>query len=243
MKQASSETLNPTTLAKLEIGLRTDAHQLVELEENLLRTLRRARDLGTEFGSPGDWSNAWRHQWDRVEAILQRIRERVHEMEHSIHSNEPGRLTDAMAAWKALQADDEELLDALAALREQAVGLNVGAQDEWKDMAPLMEEHLERIHACAHSLLWKLELLRVHSREEVDDIVTNILKGQPLRLEENAQESGEKAKAYVQAEKELGKEHHTYLGVMDIIKGMFLWVENPEERVQKKEQPEVTQTV
>lgn len=237
MNAAPNDILNAETLSKLEVGLRTDADQLVELEDNLLRTLRRARDLGAEFGSPGDWSAAWRHQWDRVEAILQRIRTRVNEMDRSIHSHEPGRLDDAHAAWDALAKDDAELLQALAALREQAIGLNVGAQDEWKDMAPLMEEHLERIHACAHSLRWKLELLRVHSREEVDDIVNNVLKGQPHRTDESGQQWEEKAQAYLQAEKELGKENHTYLGVMDIIKGMFLWVENPDERVQKKEHP------
>ena len=71
-------------LARLEVGLRTQSSQLVQLEEDLICTLRRARDLGDEFGSSGDWSTAWRRHWDRVEDTLQRIRGRVQEMDQAL---------------------------------------------------------------------------------------------------------------------------------------------------------------
>jgi hypothetical protein len=221
------------TLARLEVGLRMDASQLLHLEEELMRTLRRASDLGAEFGSPGDWSTAWRYHWQRVETILQRLRGRVQEMDVAISHHEPDRLTEALTAFEGLKSDDAELMQALAGLREQAAGLNPAAQEEWKALIPVLERHLHWIHSCAQSLLLKLEMLKVHTKEEVDILVRNLVSGQPLRI---AEKSGDAAKApdLVEAEKELGKEHHKFMGWLDVIQGMFLWVENPEERVRKK---------
>ncbi len=220
-------------LASLEIGLRTDSSRLIELEKDLILALRRARGLGEEFGSPGDWNTVWCHHWDHVEAILHRIRGLVNEMEQAILSNETSRLTAAMETWEKFQAEDAELVQTLGALRQQTIGLNVAAQDEWKAMERALEPHLEMIHGCAQALRLKLELLKVHSKDEVDHLVKSLLSRLPPRLQEDAQESGIVAQAYVQAETELDQEHHTYLGLMDVIKGLFMWVETTEERVHK----------
>jgi hypothetical protein len=115
-------------LASLEIGLRTESSRLIELEQDLILALRRARGLGEEFGSPGDCNTAWCHRWDHVEAILHRIRGLVNEMEQAITSNEASRLTAAMETWAKLQTEDAELVLALGSLRQQAIGLNVAAQ-------------------------------------------------------------------------------------------------------------------
>ena len=56
----------PHILARLEVGLRTDASRLIELEQALINVLQRGRGLGVEYGSPGDWNNAWGHHWDLV---------------------------------------------------------------------------------------------------------------------------------------------------------------------------------
>lgn len=220
-------------LARLEIGLRTDSSRLIELEQDLILSLRRARGLGEEFGSPGDWNTAWCHHWDHVEAILHRIRGLVTGMEQAINSNEASRLTVAMELWEKLQTEDAELVQALGALRQQAIGLNVTAQDEWKTMASALEPHLEMIHGCAQALRLKLELLKVHSKEEVDHLVKNLLTNLPPRLKEDASDSGMMAQAYARAATELEKEEHIYKGLMDVIKGLFLWVETTEERVHR----------
>ncbi|MEQ1752124.1 MAG: hypothetical protein ABL974_22065 [Prosthecobacter sp.] len=233
MSTAMNDAQTSHILSRLEIGLRTDSSRLIELEQDLILTLRRARGRGEEFGSPGDWNTAWCHHWDHVEAILQRIRGLVNEMEKAITSNEASRLTAAMETWAKLQAQDAELVQALAELRQQAMGLNVTAQVEWKAMASALEPHLEMIHGCAQALRLKLELLKVHSKDEVDHLINNLLSKLPLRLQENAIDSGAIAQAYAQAETELDQEHHTYLGLMDVIKGLFLWVETTEERVDK----------
>jgi hypothetical protein len=106
-------------------------------------------------------------------------------------------------------------------------------QDEWKAMARALEPHLEMIHGCAQALRLKLELLKVHSKNEVDHMVKNLLSKLPPRLSEDVIESEKMATAFEQAEAELEQEHHTYLGLLDVIKGLFMWVENTEERVHK----------
>lgn len=228
-----NDAQNTYILARLEIGLRTDSSRLIELEQDLILALRRARGLGEEFGSPGDWNTAWCHHWDHVEAILHRIRRLVTGMEQAINSNEASRLTVAMELWEKLQTEDAELVQALGALRQQAIGLNVTAQDEWKTMARDLEPHLEMIHGCAQALRLKLELLKVHSKDEVDHLVKNLLANLPPRLKEDAAESGVMAQAYARAATELEQEEHIYKGLLDVIKGLFLWVETTEERVHK----------
>lgn len=220
-------------LARLEIGLRTDSTRLIELEQDLIVALRRARGLGEEFGSPGDWNTAWCHHWDHVEAILQRIRGLLQEMQEAISSLETDRLSKALTAWETLQEEDAKLVLSLGALRQQAVGLNESAQDEWKTMARALEPHLETIHGCAQALRLKLELLKVHSKEEVDHLVKELLARLPLRLKADAAASGENAQAYDKAEAELDHERHTYMGLMDVIKGLFMWVETTDERIHK----------
>lgn len=233
MTQAMNHAQTTHILSRLEIGLRTDSQQLIALEKELIHSLQRARGLGVEFGSASDWNVAWCHHWDHVEAILHRILRLMDEMDEAIISGEESRLTEAMDAWRRLQIEDAELVLSLGALRQQAIGLNVTAQDEWKIMASAVEPRLEVIHGCAQALRLKLELLKLHSPDEVDHLVKNLLSKLPLRLEENAPESGELAQAYQQAEIELDQEHHTYLGLLDVIKGLFMWVETTEERVHK----------
>jgi len=220
-------------LSRLEIGLRTDSSRLVELERELIVKLKRARGLGTEYGSPEDWNTAWCHHWDHVEAILLRIRELVQEMNEAVTSLEADRLSKALTAWETLQTEDAKLVLSLGALRQQAVGLNASAQDEWKAIASALEPHLETIHGCAQALRLKLELLKVHSKDEVDHLVKELLAKLPLRLEADAAASGEHAQAYDKAEAELDHERHTYMGLMDVIKGLFMWVETTDERIHK----------
>lgn len=228
-----SKAQNTHMLERLEIGLRTDSSRLIKLEQDLVLALRRARGFGGEFDSAGDLNTAWCHQWDQVEVILHRIRELVIEMEQATIKNEPGRLKEAMKTWGRLEMKDAELVRSLDALRQMAVGFNNTARVEWKTMISVLEPHLEMIHGCTQALRLKLELLKAHSTEEVDHLVKTLLTKLPLRLQENAIESGVIAQAYAQAENELDQEHHTYLGLMDVIKGLFLWVETTEERVDK----------
>lgn len=214
--------------ARPEAGLHIQSSELIQLEEDLMHTLRRARDLGDRSGSPGDWSTAWRRHWDQVEDILRRIRRRVQEMDQAAGKNESGRLTEVMTAWEALQAEDAGLMLALDALRGLARGLSLPAREEWQALIPVLESHLHGIHGCAQSLLLKLEMLKVHTKEEVDILVRNLVSGQPLRI---AEKSGDMSRT---PDLVAAAEHPRFMGWMDVMQGMFLWMENPEERVRKK---------
>ena len=170
-------------LARLEIGFRTDSAQLKELEKDLTVTLQSVRHFGRKHGSPDDWNKNWHQQWDNVEEILRRIRALVHEMDQSIENCDCDRLKKALEAWDAFQSEDAKLLDALTAIRAQASGLDAMVRKDWNILARTLDAHLETIHARAQALRIKLELLKKHSKEEVDHLVQEILAQLPNRAQ------------------------------------------------------------
>lgn len=224
---------SPHILARLEMGFRTDSARLKELEQELATTLRHARRFGTDHGSPLDWNTSWHHQWDKAEDILHRIQALVKDMDDSILSNDPDRLTKAVRTWETIQTEDAKLMDVWGSLRAQAVGLDVAALPDWNILARTLESHLGTIQACSRALRIKLELLKSHSREEVDRVVQDILARLPARSHVGADAVERYALECGQAAAELEVEHNKYLGFVDVVKSLLLWFETPEERTRK----------
>lgn len=220
-------------LARLEIGLRTDTSRLTELEAELIHVMQRGRGLGTEYGSPGDWTTAWGHHWDLVEIILCRIHDLVSVVQDGVQSSEASRHDKALQTWTKLQIEDTRLQQTLQALQGQAVGLNASAQTEWAAIASALEEHLDVIHNCADALRIKLELLKNHSSKEVDEQVQKLLGR--LSRQPNSQRGGSINcdEEYQHAAVELQQEKNKFMGFIDVVKGLFLWVESPQERTDK----------
>jgi hypothetical protein len=220
-------------LARLEIGFRTNSAHLKELETDLAETLQSARHFGQQHGSPDDWNTNWRQQWDNVEGNLRRIKVLVNEMDGSIESNDSVRLKKALEAWETIQSEDAKLVKALSALQTQANELNAAAQEDWNLLARTLESHLETIQACAQALRIKLELLKKHSKEEVDNLVQDILSKLPNRAHAEGMDAGNYEQEYRKAAIELENEHHKFLGFVDVVKGLLMWVETTEERADK----------
>ena len=207
---------NTHILARLEAGLRTDAAHLVNLEEAMLLVLQRGRGLGAEYGSAGDWSNAWGHHWDLVEIILRRIHSLVAKIQDDIQSPESGRHAKALQTWAALQIEDAQLEQTLAALQGQALAT-----------------HLNVIRACGQALRMKLELLKNHSSAEVDEQVRKLLDRISRARSPNSGSAIDQREEYQHAAVELQKEKNKFMGFMDVVKGMFTWVESAQERTDK----------
>ena len=220
-------------LARLEIGLRTDAAHLTELEKAMLLVLQRGRGLGTEYGSPGDWNTAWGHHWDLVEIILRRIHSLVVRIQEDIQSRETGRHIKALQTWATLQIENDRLEQTLAALQSQAVGLNETAQAEWETIAHTLATHLDVIRACGQALRIKLELLKNHSSEEVDEQVRRLLDRISRAPHSHGVGTIDQQEEYQHAAVELLQEKNKFMGFMDVVKGMFLWVESTQERTDK----------
>ena len=220
-------------LARLEIGLRTDAARLAELEQALILVLQRGRGLGAEYGSPGDWNNAWGHHWDQVEINLCRIHELVSEVQDGIQSRQANRHDKALQTWTMLQIEDTRLEQTLEALHGQALGLNATAQAEWDGIARTLGEHLDVIHDCAEALRIKLELLKTHSCAEVDEQVQKLLSRLTRHPHSERASTIDYEEEYQQAAFELQQEKNRFMGFMDVVKGMFLWVETNQERTDK----------
>ena len=220
-------------LARLEVGLRTDAARLTELEQELILVLQRGRGLGAEYGSPGDWNTAWGHHWDLVEIILRRIHVLLSEVQDDIQSRDTDRHAKALKTWVTLQIEDARLVQTLEALHGQAVGLNATAQTEWDVTARKLAAHLDVIHDCAETLRIKLELLKNHSNAEVDDQVQKLLDRLSRTPEPRKGSSIDYEEEYQHAAVELQQEKNTFMGFMDVVKGIFTWVESPQERTDK----------
>lgn len=220
-------------LARLEVGFRTNAAHLLELENDLTEALQHVRHFGRKHGSPDDWNMYWQQQWDHVERLLRRIRALVMEMCGSIESCESDRLNKALETWETIQAEDDRLVEALGAIRAQVSGLNVTVRKDWNIVARTLETHLETIHACGQTLRIKLELLKTHPREDVDRLVLDILSKLPSRTGADGVETETYEQEYRKAAAELDHEHHKFLGFMDVVKAAWMWIETPEERVRK----------
>ena len=220
-------------LARLEMGFRTDAAHLKELEKDLTVKLESARHFGEKHGSADDWNTNWHQQWENVERLLGRIRELVNEMDGSIESNDSDRLKKALVTWEAIQSEDARLVEALSTIRAQASGLKAAARKDWNVLARTLESHLETIHACAQALRIKLELLKKHSKAEVDHLVQDILSRLPHRTQADGLDAEKQEQEYRRAAAELKQERHRFAGFMDVVKGLLLWVETTEERVHK----------
>jgi len=223
---------NETThvLARLETGFRTDSARLKELEKDLALRLQNARHFGEKHGSLTDWSPNWQQHWDNVERVLWRTKILMRVMKSSVESDDDDRNT-ALTAWNTIQIQEAHLLEALNAIRAQASGLSVAARKDWNLIALTLESHLETIHACAQALRIKLELLKGHSKEEMDQLVQDILTKLPNRAPAGVINGDQRDQEYREAATELKQERHRFGGFMDVVKSLLLWVETTDERV------------
>jgi len=162
------------TLARIQLGFRTDAAHLKELEQDLTLTLLCARQFGMKHGTPDAWNASWEQQWDKVEVRLHRLRVLVNEMNDCIEWNDRARFKEALAAWETIQAEDDKLVTSLSAIRVQASELDAVARKEWNLLALKLDLNSEAMHACAQVLRIKLELLKKHSKEEVDQLIQDV---------------------------------------------------------------------
>ena len=219
----------PHILARPDAGFRTDSAHLQDLDKDLTVMLQRARDFGAKHGSP-DWNAAWLRHWASVEGILSRIRELMNEMVSSIESNNRGRLEQGLAAWRTIQSEDAKLLEPLSGLKAQAAELHAAVRNDWNSLARKLEDHLETIHSCIRAMRIKLELLKEHSREEMEHLVQYILATLPNRPYSEGMDTENYEQEFRKAANQLEREHHKLLGFTDVIKGMFMYVETTEER-------------
>ena len=220
-------------LAQLETGFRTDSTRLEELEKDLAATLHSARHFCKRHSPPELWSTTWDRQWDTAEQMVHRIRVRVVEMHRLVESAGIDDLKRASAAWDGIQSDNTRLLEALNVIKAQTSRLNAVAKRDWELVARNFDSQLETIQAASKALRIKLELLKTHSPEVVGQLVSDVLSKLPNHARADGVTAEDYELEYGRAEKEIEQEHHRFLGFMDVVKGLFLWVESTEERVDK----------
>ncbi len=236
MKQTrimSTDKVTPV-LARLEVGFRTDLAQLEQLQGELKKALRHARNFSGFNGVLDQRNMVWEEQWDKVEGILARTMVLVEAMEEAVESGEEDRLHEALRAWEGIQFEDAMLLESLGVLQGQAVRLRGEGRVEWNSLAHQLEAYFEAIHARAKVLRIKLELLKEHSREDVERILCEVFAGWPSHTTEEEYGAETYEREYIKAESQLESERGKLLvGFDDFMKALFMWVETPGERVRR----------
>jgi hypothetical protein len=220
-------------LARLELGFRTDAARLKDLEKDLALTIACGRRFADAQGSPEGREAVWQAQWDVVEAILRRIRVHVDDMDDDIAHLDGERLKNALRAWEGIQSEDALLVAALDVIRSRATELNADGRADWLELSGKLDAHLETLCACAQALRVKLELLKDHSRDEVDLLVQRVLNNSPERAGTDGGDGSRHDHELRQAAAELKEERHEYTGIGDVVKGLLMWVETTEERAER----------
>ena len=100
-------------------------------------------------------------------------------------------------------------------------------------MARHLEPHLTKLHICARVLRIRVELLRSNTREGTDHLVLQLLATLPGHTPAEEPDPELKRQKLQEAAADLAAEKHQAGGFLDIIKGLLMWVDTPEERVQE----------
>jgi hypothetical protein len=206
-----------------ETGLRMDSARLKQLDRDFGVTMRSARDLGLEQKFSQEWNMSWIQRWEIVDGRLVRINGLVKAMDDSINSTQSDRLHVTRNAWESIHLEGLQLVESMSVIRAQTSALNPAARTEWNLLSKALDAHLENLNACSLALRVKIEHLLEHPQSE-SALQTTF----PPENEAEAQNHLSDLDA---AAIELDKEHHQAGGFLDVIKGLFLWVESPEERV------------
>ena len=218
-------TQNSPPSAELELASRSDASQLGQLQAELAATLQGLRFFGKADNSPAVRNAEWHGHWDDISQILARIVSVVGTMTAFVEASESGSQTHALEAWDLIQVEDDRLVQALKAVRTQVGQFSVDDRKEWNVLARALESQLGEIHACAQSLRLKLEELRERS------------DGAPLAGGAALPHDHD----FRQAALKLEREKHEFLGSIDVIKGLSMWLETPDKRMRENRSLVVTE--
>lgn len=215
-------------LTRLEAGFADNSARLKQVENNLHADVQRGRDFGTKHAEVPEFTE----QWNRTEECLQRIHHLVSETDLAPRGRYAQEdIERALQAWNTLQDEASKLETSLTALRDKAAGLDLPARHEWNTLAQRFEEDLGALLACARTLRIRLELQDGRSPEEVDEFIRHVL----AELREQPRPDGVDASTYeldyLRSAIETSHEKHESLGFPTVIKTLFTWFENPEERV------------
>lgn len=215
-------------LARLEDGFKASSARLKAAEKGLRSHVQQGREFVATHGT----SLAFSSQWDSVEEMLdhiQRLSTEVDEVPQGRHDQKD--IEQALQAWQSLQAEISKLEAILTGLRDQVSRLDRTARQAWNALALSFEDELGALFTCAKALRIRLELQDGRSQEEVDQFIRDVLTELRERPRPDEVDAGTYELEYLKSAIEIAHEKQESLGFPVIIKTLFTWFENPEERV------------
>ena len=217
-------------LTRLEAGFQANSARLKEVEDALRLSVQRGRDFGVNHVPDAEFDSSW----NSVEESLRHIQHLADETDQAPQGRyEQKDIERALEAWQTLQTETANLETTLAGMRDQVAGLDLYARREWNTLAQTFEAELKALLVCAKTLRIRLELQDGRSPQEVDQFIRDVL----TELREQPRPAGEDTSTYeleyLKSAIEIAHEKHESLGFPVVIKTLFTWFENPEERVSR----------
>jgi len=194
--------------SSLAAGIKASSSRLIGLESELTTTLDHSEELASLLGAPANWDTGCHHQWDQIEDILDVIHGLVSEIHTAILQADKQGARQARAAWATIQEEEVKLADVLRGMRGHSGELDETTCVEWLEQVRIVEAHRKVVRTAAEGFGVSLEAWE-------------------------AEISAASAHQMDQAAVEIEQEQHQVLDLKDHIKAMFMWVEAPEERVEK----------
>lgn len=229
----STLTLALPIISSPEICLRTDYDRLIAFEVELVETLEESYEEEQIQGSPNDWNIGCHHHWAHVKAVLRRIHRLEATLGDAVSRSQP---QCAWITWEELLRQEARLAFALSGLHSQTLHLNESAAKEWNALFIMVASHRKIVQADFKRMHPHLQSWTTRGRLTV--ITTYFAKAESKALWMHATDDDVSASPndweFDQAAIEIEEEQHQDMGLLELVKSLFMWVESPQERVLKK---------
>jgi hypothetical protein len=170
-------------------------------------------------------------EWARVERLFAEIRAHTVAARAALEAPSAEGAPDVpLAEWSILLKQEEELARLLGDLKSgaelpPASPQALASEAAWSEL----NSHFDILRAHSRAVQVKLELRKRFGDVEATALTRQIMATLPEDLR-----STEGVAAYQEAVTELQEEKQKFKGFLDVMKSLFLYVEGPEERAQKK---------
>jgi hypothetical protein len=217
-------------LVRLEHSIQNDFRWLKELREEILFTMESARLMGDIRGADTGWKASLDGRLAELDHLFQKAGAQLENVRTAVDRKDRPAMIEALDAAESSLPEETALDDALMGVRTQLAEATPEMLRDWHTHEQMLKGALHRLRALIRVLGTRLTLLNHYTEKDVDPMIRAALSSKPLTGQSVAA-TQEYIDKYRQASLDVHHDQHQPGDILDDIKAMFLWVDNPEERL------------
>lgn len=217
-------------LVRLEHSIQNDFRWLRELREEVVFTMDSARLMGDIRGADTGWKESFDGRLAELDHLFQNTAAQLENLRTAVERKDRPAMIDALDAAEGSLPADAALEEAFTGVRLLLGQMPPEMIRDWHTHEHMLKGALHRLRALIRVLGTRLTLLNQYTENDVDPMVRAALASKPLAGESVAA-TQEYIDKYRQASLDVHHDQHQPGDIVDDIKAMFLWVDNPEERL------------